>query len=128
MRKDPLSRQVRFHKGLDLAAPEGMKVIAALPGTVISAGHETGYGNAVLIQHSGGLQTRYGHLGSVQVKAGDRVDSEAVLGTVGNTGRSTGPHVHFEVIRLGKPVNPLTVAHSQAVSVNQHPVNLKTGS
>lgn len=128
LRKDPFSRQLRFHKGLDLAAPEGMKVVAALQGTVVFAGYENGYGNTILVQHAGGLQTRYAHLGSLQVKAGDRVDSEAVLGTVGTTGRSTGPHLHFEVTRMGDPVNPLTVAHSRAVSSNQLTSDSKTGS
>jgi murein DD-endopeptidase MepM/ murein hydrolase activator NlpD len=105
-RRDPFSHQVRFHKGVDLAAPEGMKVVAALPGTVISAGYQSGYGNSVLIQHADGLQTRYCHLQKVNVKAGDVVTSEEVVGTVGNTGRSTGPHLHFEVIRMGKQVDP----------------------
>lgn len=106
MRKDPFSRQSSFHKGLDLAAPEGMKVVPALPGTVISAGYENGYGNTVLVQHSGGLQTRYGHLGAICVSVGDTLASDNVLGTVGSTGRSTGVHLHFEVIRDGMPVNP----------------------
>jgi murein DD-endopeptidase MepM/ murein hydrolase activator NlpD len=106
MRKDPFSRQSSFHKGLDLAAPEGMKVVPALPGTVISAGYENGYGNTVLVQHSGGLQTRYGHLGTICVSVGDTLASDNVLGTVGSTGRSTGVHLHFEVIRDGMPVNP----------------------
>jgi murein DD-endopeptidase MepM/ murein hydrolase activator NlpD len=108
MRKDPLSHQARFHKGLDLAAPEGMNVVPALPGTVVSAGYESGYGNTVVIQHAGGLETRYGHLGAINVKAGDSVTSQDILGTVGSTGRSTGPHLHFEVLRKGRPVDPLT--------------------
>jgi murein DD-endopeptidase MepM/ murein hydrolase activator NlpD len=108
MRKDPLSHQARFHKGLDLAAPEGMNVVPALSGTVVSAGYESGYGNTVVIQHAGGLETRYGHLGTINVKAGDSVTSQDILGTVGNTGRSTGPHLHFEVLRKGMPVDPLT--------------------
>jgi len=128
MRNDPFSHQATFHKGVDLAAPDGTKVVAALPGTVISAGYETGYGNNVLIQHSGGLQTRYGHLGSVNVKAGDVVDSESVLGTVGNTGRSTGSHLHFEVTRMGKPVDPLPLAGTQAVWLKQRAAVSKMGS
>ncbi len=128
MRNDPFSHQTTFHKGVDLAAPDGTKVVAALPGTVISAGYETGYGNNVLIQHSGGLQTRYGHLGSVNVKAGDVVDSESVLGRVGSTGRSTGPHLHFEVTRMGKPVDPLPLAGTQAASLKQRVAVSKMGS
>jgi murein DD-endopeptidase MepM/ murein hydrolase activator NlpD len=126
LRRDPFSHQVRFHKGLDLAAPRGMKVVSALPGTVISAGYQSGYGNSVVIQHTGGLQTRYGHLDKVNVKAGDVVASEEVLGTVGNTGRSTGPHLHFEVIRLGKQVDPASELGSQVAGLRRSVS--KTGS
>jgi murein DD-endopeptidase MepM/ murein hydrolase activator NlpD len=112
LRRDPFTHRTEFHKGVDFAAPEGMKVIAALPGTVVSAGYESGYGNSVLIQHADGIQTRYSHLGSIAVKAGDVVASRSTLGTVGNTGRSTGPHLHFEVIRKGIPVEPILSAKS----------------
>jgi murein DD-endopeptidase MepM/ murein hydrolase activator NlpD len=110
IRRDPFSNKTKFHKGLDLAAPKGMKVPAALPGKVISAGYESAYGNAVLVQHADGFQTRYAHLGSILVKKGDVVASESTLGTVGNTGHSTGPHLHFEVIHMGKPVDPILSA------------------
>lgn len=119
LRKDPFSGEARFHKGLDLAAPEGAQIVAALPGTVVSAGYENGYGNTVLVQHPGGLQTRYGHLASLSVKAGDQVNEASVLGTVGNTGHSTGPHLHFEVIRLGKQVDPTMGFGSQLASLKQ---------
>lgn len=108
MRRDPFTRRAQFHKGVDLAAPEGMKVVSALPGTVVSAGYEKGYGNNVVVDHGDGLRTRYGHLGSIAVTKGDSVASEEALGTVGSTGRSTGPHLHFEVIRQGRPVDPLS--------------------
>ena len=107
MRKDPFTYQSKFHRGIDFAAPEGMKVVAALSGKVLSAGYERGYGNTVLIQHADGVQTRYGHLGDINVKAGDSVSSENTIGTVGSTGRSTGPHLHFEVIRDGRKINPI---------------------
>jgi murein DD-endopeptidase MepM/ murein hydrolase activator NlpD len=106
MRRDPFTRQAKFHHGLDLAAPEGMSVVPALQGTVISARYENGYGNTVVVEHAGGIKTRYGHLGSISVKAGDVITSEDILGTVGNTGRSTGPHLHFEVLRNGISVDP----------------------
>jgi murein DD-endopeptidase MepM/ murein hydrolase activator NlpD len=128
LRKDPFTHQVRFHKGLDLSAPEGMKVVSALAGTVISAGYEPGYGNTVLVQHDGGIQTRYGHLGVIKVKAGEVVGSEAELGTVGSTGRSTGPHLHFEVIRMGTPVDPLTGVSLQATSSAQRSDHARMGS
>jgi murein DD-endopeptidase MepM/ murein hydrolase activator NlpD len=125
MRKDPFSHQARFHKGLDLAAPAGMKVVPALPGTVITAGYERGYGNTVVIQHAGGIQTRYGHLASITVKAGEVVAAQSALGTVGDTGRSTGPHLHFEVVRMGTPVNP--ILSYGATRFGQGSGNLKTG-
>jgi murein DD-endopeptidase MepM/ murein hydrolase activator NlpD len=112
-RLDPLTHQRKFHKGIDIAAPEGVKVVAALPGKVISAGFESGYGNTVLVQHAGDLQTRYGHLHEITVKAGDVLAAETQLGTVGSTGRSTGPHLHFEIMRMGHPVNPISILSSQ---------------
>jgi murein DD-endopeptidase MepM/ murein hydrolase activator NlpD len=110
MRNDPFTGKQRFHKGIDIAAPAGTPVAAALPGKVISAGYERGYGNTVLVEHDGGLQTRYGHLASINVKAGDTVTSENVIGRVGSTGRSTGAHLHFEVIRMGTQVDPARLA------------------
>lgn len=126
LRKDPFSRQLRFHKGLDLAAPEGMAVVAALPGKVIAAGYESGYGNAVSIQHAGGIQTKYGHLASINVKVGDAIGAQDTLGAVGKTGHSTGPHLHFEVIRMGKPVDP-TLSYN-AAGFRPTSGNLKAGS
>lgn len=127
LRKDPFSHQTRFHKGLDLAAPEGMKVVPALPGTVVFAGYENGYGNTVLIQHSEGLQTRYGHLGSINAKVGDFVNSQSTLGTVGDTGQSTGPHLHFEVIRMGRPVDPILSFNPKGSAVEARSGNMKMG-
>jgi murein DD-endopeptidase MepM/ murein hydrolase activator NlpD len=124
LRKDPFSGQAKFHRGIDLAAPEGTPVVAALPGKVVSAGYESGYGNTVLLEHDGGIQTRYGHLASINVKQGDVVTSENALGTVGSTGHSTGPHLHFEVMRMGKPVDPLLCSNSLAV----HTLNFKKSS
>jgi murein DD-endopeptidase MepM/ murein hydrolase activator NlpD len=106
LRKDPLDREVRMHKGIDIAAPAGMSVQAACAGRVISAGYEKGYGNTVVVQHPGGFETRYAHLGSIAVRAGDAMPENGVLGTVGSSGRSTGPHLHFEVIRHGERVDP----------------------
>jgi murein DD-endopeptidase MepM/ murein hydrolase activator NlpD len=124
LRKDPFSGQAKFHRGVDLAAPEGTPVVAALPGKVVSAGYESGYGNSVLLEHDGGIRTRYGHLSSIKVRQGDVVTSESALGAVGSTGHSTGPHLHFEVMRMGKPVDPLLSANSLAV----HTLNFKKSS
>lgn len=94
------------HRGLDFAAPTGASVLVALPGRVVSAGVSGGYGNQVLVQHADGLQTRYAHLSQIGVRAGQSVDAGARVGAVGSTGVSTGPHLHFEVIVAGTPVDP----------------------
>jgi murein DD-endopeptidase MepM/ murein hydrolase activator NlpD len=106
VRSDPFSHTRRFHKGIDLAAPAGTSVRAAMAGTVVFAGSERGYGNTVVIRR-GEVETRYAHLGHTDVKAGDVVGEEDVIGSVGTSGRSTGPHLHFEVTHLGAAVNPM---------------------
>jgi len=108
-RLDPFTHEPRFHRGIDIAAPEGVPVLAALGGRVVSAGYEKGYGNNVMIEHEGRFRTRYAHLGSISVKPGDVVRDREVLGAVGNSGRSTGPHVHFEVSRSGERLDPRSV-------------------
>jgi murein DD-endopeptidase MepM/ murein hydrolase activator NlpD len=117
LRRDPFSHRDRMHNGVDLAVPEGTKVSAPLAGTVVSARYENGYGNSILIQHSGGLQTRYAHLSLMNVKAGDMVASQQVIGNVGDTGRSTGSHLHFEVIRMGKAIDPLHAKEPNTASL-----------
>jgi murein DD-endopeptidase MepM/ murein hydrolase activator NlpD len=106
-RRDPYNGRWAMHEGLDLAGQPGLAVQAAAPGTVVSAGWEGGYGRMVEIDHGYGITTRYGHLKSVAVDAGEDVDHRAKLGKVGNTGRSTGPHVHYEVRVDGEPVDPM---------------------
>lgn len=106
MRKDPFTQELRFHRGIDIAAPEGTTVEAALGGKVVFSGYTEGFGNTVVVEHSEGYQTRYAHLGSLAVVKGDLLETEQLLGSVGSTGRSTGPHLHFEVSRYGKSINP----------------------
>ena len=106
IRSDPFSHAMKFHKGIDLAAPAGTSVRAAMGGRVVYVGNERGYGNTVVIRRGDELETRYAHLGRTNVKAGDVVREEDVIGSVGTTGRSTGPHLHFEVTRRGEAVNP----------------------
>jgi murein DD-endopeptidase MepM/ murein hydrolase activator NlpD len=106
MRRDPFTQQQRFHKGMDLAAPMGTEVRAALEGEVAFAGFKPGYGNTVIIRHAGGVETTYAHLGGTDVRKGDVIASGQILGSVGNTGHSTGSHLHFEVTRRGDPVDP----------------------
>ncbi len=112
-RTHPLSGTRRFHSGLDLAAPAGSPVVATGSGTVISAGWNGGYGNAVIIQHSDTQQTLYGHLSKISVQAGETIAQGNVIGLVGSTGNSTGPHLHFESRRLNTAgvwtaVNPIS--------------------
>lgn len=96
----------RQHQGLDIAAPAGTPIRAARGGTVSFAGRRGGYGNTVVIDHGSGLSTLYAHADTLGVKAGDRVGAGAPIATVGSTGRSTGPHLHFEIRRDGEPVDP----------------------
>jgi murein DD-endopeptidase MepM/ murein hydrolase activator NlpD len=95
-----------IHLGLDMAAPAGTPVLAARSGTVVSAGWHDGYGWNVVVDHGDGIQTRYAHGSTLYVSVGDKVEQGQVLLPMGSTGRSTGPHLHFEVILNGHVVNP----------------------
>lgn len=106
-RQAPLAGASRLHAGLDLAAPYGSAVVARAPGRVVAAGWIGGYGNCVVIDHGGGVQTRYGHLSRIAVGLGQAVEPGALLGAVGSTGLSTGPHLHYEVRVNGAAINPL---------------------
>ncbi|KAB1438597.1 M23 family metallopeptidase [Candidatus Galacturonibacter soehngenii] len=97
----------RMHKGVDWACPVGTAVKASCNGTVVSAGWSNGYGYCITIKHSNGMQTRYGHLSKILVSSGDKVSQGDKIALSGNTGRSTGPHVHFEIIVNGDQSNPL---------------------
>jgi murein DD-endopeptidase MepM/ murein hydrolase activator NlpD len=96
-RVDPFTGRYAFHPGIDFAGPWGSVVHATAPGTVVFAGNRGGYGNMVEVDHGYGIHTRYGHLSTVSVRVGTYVGRGAGLGRVGSTGRSTGPHVHYEV-------------------------------
>jgi murein DD-endopeptidase MepM/ murein hydrolase activator NlpD len=97
----------RMHEGIDLGASYGTPIVAAAAGTVIYAGWEGGYGNLTAIDHGGGLSTAYGHQSRIAVSVGESVAQGQVIGYVGSTGHSTGPHLHFEVRVDGQPVDPL---------------------
>jgi murein DD-endopeptidase MepM/ murein hydrolase activator NlpD len=105
-RRDPLSGATRFHRGVDIAAAYGSEVPAAAEGKVVFAGTQGGYGNVVVVQHDGGTETRYAHLSQLDVREGDVIKAGAIVGRVGQTGRATGPHLHFEVRDDGQPVDP----------------------
>lgn len=109
-RVDPFTDMKRHHYGLDIAAAVGSEVYAPAAGVVVIAkDHYTvgkGYGKEVIIDHGNGLRTRYAHLSEIKVKYGQRINRWDVIGLVGQTGRATGPHLHYEVILNGRPVNP----------------------
>jgi len=106
MRVDPFINDKTFHGGVDIAAEEGKRVHAARWGKVIYADKSNGYGNLVIIMHELGYYTLYGHLEKILVQAGDDVASGQLIGTVGSTGKTTGPHLHFEIRRFNKTLNP----------------------
>jgi murein DD-endopeptidase MepM/ murein hydrolase activator NlpD len=105
-RTDPFLKRKAFHPGIDFAAVAGTLVRATAPGIVIASGWDGGYGKMVEIRHAGGVTTRYGHLSATLVSKGDKVTLGMAIGRVGSTGRSTGPHLHYETRRNGRPVNP----------------------
>jgi len=110
-RSDPFTGKQEFHRGLDFAGKKGSEVIAAADGVVIWSARRSGYGNTVEINHGNGYVTRYGHNLKNLVKVGDTVKKGQQIALMGSTGRSTGPHVHFEVLRNGKSVNPSRFIH-----------------
>ena len=106
MREDPFTGARKMHAGIDIAAQPGTPVYAPADGTVIYSGHEAGYGNLVIVDHGYGVQTFYGHLSESFVKAGQKVKRGDKIAAIGNTGRSTGPHLHYEVRIDGIPQKP----------------------
>lgn len=105
-RKHPVYRKRLFHAGIDISAPRGTPISAAMGGTVVYAGWLSGYGKLVVIRHPNGLSTRYGHCSSIRVKRGQTVRAGQTIGGVGATGVATGNHLHFEVRRNGRTINP----------------------
>src|SRR5690606_4875621 len=99
----------RLHKGIDIARPSNHTIKAADHGVVVSAGWDSGgYGNKIIIDHQNGTRTLYGHLKSINVKPGQKVEKGSAIGVMGNTGQSKGVHLHFEVYKNGKLQNPLS--------------------
>ncbi len=113
-RRDPINGEWRYHRGVDLAAPEGTPVPSLGSGKVVFSGWRRGYGNTVIVQDSQGARVRYGHLKEALVRTGESVTANQVLGQVGKTGRTTGPHLHIEMEKGGRLVHPLT-SHSKRV-------------
>jgi murein DD-endopeptidase MepM/ murein hydrolase activator NlpD len=105
-RSDPFEGNAAFHAGLDFKAPMGAPIYSAARGKVSFVGQRAGYGNCIEIDHGNGLRTRYAHMSAFRARVGDLVRPGQLIGAVGSTGRSTGPHLHFEVRLHGQPVNP----------------------
>ena len=105
-RTDPFSGKLAWHEGVDFAGKDGSDIVATAAGVVTYAGKRSGYGRLVEINHGNGISTRYGHAKEVLVKVGDIVRTGDVVARMGSSGRSTGPHVHYEVLKNGRQVNP----------------------
>lgn len=109
-RRDPVSTGYEYHQGVDIALEYGEPIYAAGAGTVIQAGVNGGYGVFASIDHGNGYKTQYGHMSTVAVSAGQHVAKGEIIGFVGNTGYSTGPHLHFEVLSDGQAIDPFFIA------------------
>ncbi|HRE42547.1 MAG TPA: M23 family metallopeptidase, partial [Terricaulis sp.] len=109
MRRHPILGYSRMHRGTDFAAPTGTPILAAGDGTVVRSGPFGAFGNYVRLRHSDGYETAYAHMSRIAVRSGARVRQGQVIGYVGSTGRSTGPHLHYEVMRRGQQINPMTL-------------------
>jgi murein DD-endopeptidase MepM/ murein hydrolase activator NlpD len=119
MREDPLHGKTRFHEGVDLAAAVGSAVRAVAPGQVIFAGYHAGYGRVIGVRHSETVTTLYAHCWALRAAVGDLVKAGTVIGYVGDSGRTTGPHLHFEVRVNGMSVDPLAVLQGRKRQLKQ---------
>lgn len=106
-RTSPFTGKREFHKGLDISAPTGTPIYAPAKGKIIFTGRDGGYGLSMMVDHGSGIKTRYAHLHSIAIKRGQKVTRGELIAYVGSTGRSTGPHLHYEVRLNGVPVNPM---------------------
>ncbi|OKY26483.1 hypothetical protein BI291_11720 [Thalassotalea sp. PP2-459] len=113
-RKDPFTGRPAMHKGVDFAGKEDAEIIATAAGVVSWASRRYGYGNLIEINHGKGLKTRYGHNKEILVKIGDVVSKGQVIARMGSTGRSTGPHVHYEILRNNKQIDPIKYVYRKA--------------
>ncbi len=120
-RDDPIRHIRKFHNGADFRGKHGTPVVAAGNGVVIFSGEQNGYGNVVFIDHGGGVVTRYAHLSRILIKENAVITAGQQLGRVGSTGRSTGPHLHFEIRLDGRPVDP-TIAMTVAELERESPI------
>ena len=114
MRRHPLLGYSRLHKGVDYGAPYGSPIVAATDGVVVFSGWHGGHGNMVQLKHAGDLGTGYAHMSRIVARVGQRIAAGQVIGYVGSTGLSTGPHLHYEVYRHGQAINPATIKFASA--------------
>jgi len=119
-RYHPILHFTRFHAGVDFGASWGSPIVAAADGQVVGAGWAGGYGRQVRIAHGGGLTTTYSHMSEIVASPGSLVHAGQLIGYVGSSGLSTGPHLHYEVLSGGRPVNPLAVRFTNVQVVDTH--------
>lgn len=112
VRRDPFTKRARFHAGIDIGGKIGDPVYATADGTVISADRDSSHGKNIIISHGNGLKTRYSHLSKIIAEPGQKVKKGELIGLMGSTGRSTGPHLHYEILKNGSPVDPMTYLQS----------------
>ena len=119
-RRNPFGgRSYEFHAGMDIDGERGDSVMAPANGTIIKAGWQGGYGNMIEIDHGNGLTTRYGHLSKIEIQVGDAVQRGQLIGLVGSTGRSTGPHLHYELRLNDKSINPRLLLPPEPTEIKQ---------
>ena len=113
LRESPITGKSQFHFGLDMAAPRGTSVLSTTEGRIVAMGHDNIYGQYVRIEHPGGYESLYAHLGIIAVEKNERVRSGQIIGRVGSSGLSTGSHLHFEILYLGENRNPQLYIHNK---------------
>ncbi|MFP6582637.1 MAG: peptidoglycan DD-metalloendopeptidase family protein [Candidatus Hydrogenedentota bacterium] len=126
MREDPIAHDHRKHNGVDLAATRNTPITPMQPGVVTFSAWMRGYGNTIIVEHEGGIRTQYSHAAKRLVAEGERVDTSTVVGLVGATGRATGPHLHFEVSRYGRRVNPMPYLMTEPIHAPRTRLSLST--
>jgi len=119
-RQDPISGNIKNHHGVDLSSATGTPIIAVASGQVVKAGWHSAYGFNIEIEHTPSWRTRYAHARLLYVISGQYIEAGQFIGQVGSTGRSTGPHLHFEVWRNGEPIDPILVVQGLTLSTNRH--------
>ncbi len=127
MRFHPIYRNMDFHNGIDIAAPIGTEIRPIKEGKVIFSGEKPGYGNVIVIDHGNGLVSKYAHNKANLVKEGDSVNSNTPIAILGNTGTTTGPHLHLEVIYHGKSINPLELIKGFGKSSDKISITAREG-